>query len=35
MARLAGLELRERYADRDRTSFDSDSRGHISVCAKP
>jgi len=35
MARLAGLELRERYADWDRTPFGSDSRSHISVYAKP
>jgi hypothetical protein len=31
MARLAGLRLRERWADRDRTPFSSDSAKHISV----
>jgi hypothetical protein len=31
MARLAGLTLRERWADWTRTPFTSDSRNHISV----
>ena len=31
MARLAGLELRERWADWDRSPFTADSRKHISV----
>jgi SAM-dependent methyltransferase len=31
MARLAGLTLRERWADWNRTPFTSDSRNHISV----
>lgn len=31
MARLAGLQLRERYADWQRRPFDAHSRGHISV----
>jgi SAM-dependent methyltransferase len=31
MARQAGLELHERYADWDRRPFDSDSTSHISV----
>jgi SAM-dependent methyltransferase len=35
MARMAGLELRERWADWDRTPFTSDSRKHISVWERP
>jgi len=31
MARLAGLRLRERWADWDRSPFTSESRSHISV----
>jgi SAM-dependent methyltransferase len=31
MARLAGMTLRERWADWDRSPFTSDSRSHISV----
>jgi SAM-dependent methyltransferase len=34
MARLAGLTLRERWADWHRTPFTSDSRNHISVWQK-
>jgi predicted O-methyltransferase YrrM len=34
MARLAGLALRERWADWNRTPFTSDSRNHISVWEK-
>jgi SAM-dependent methyltransferase len=35
MARIARLELRERWADWDRTSFTSDSGKHISVWERP
>jgi len=35
MARLAGLTLRQRWADWDRSPFTSDSRSHISVWEKP
>ncbi|MFN8022414.1 MAG: class I SAM-dependent methyltransferase [Acidimicrobiales bacterium] len=35
MARLAGLELRERWADWDRSPFTADSRSHVTVWAKP
>ena len=35
MARLAGLELRERWADWDRSPFTAESRKHVSVWAKP
>jgi hypothetical protein len=35
VARLAGLALRERWADWNRTPFTSDSRNHISVWEKP
>ena len=35
MARIAGLEPRERWADWDRTPFTSDSRKHISVWERP
>ena len=35
MAELAGLRLRERYADWSRAPFDSASRGHVSVYERP
>jgi len=35
MARLAGLERRERWADWDRSPFTSQSRKHISVWERP
>jgi hypothetical protein len=35
MARLAGLSLRERWADWNRAPFNSESRGHVSVWEKP
>ena len=35
MARLAGLTLRERYADWQRAPFTKDSTAHISVWQKP
>jgi SAM-dependent methyltransferase len=35
MARIAGLRLRERWADWHRAPFTSDSRAHISVWEKP
>jgi SAM-dependent methyltransferase len=35
MARLAGLELRERWSDWRRRPFDEDSRRHVSVYARP
>jgi SAM-dependent methyltransferase len=35
MAELAGLRLRERYADFSRASFGADSRRHVSVYEKP
>jgi SAM-dependent methyltransferase len=35
MARLAGLELRERWASWDRSSFTSGSSKHVSVWQKP
>jgi len=35
MARLAGLELRERWADWDRSPFTAESKKHISVWEKP
>lgn len=35
MARLAGLRLRERWEDWDRTPFTSESRRHVSVWEKP
>jgi SAM-dependent methyltransferase len=35
MARLAGLTLRERWADWSREPFASDSRSHVSVWEKP
>jgi hypothetical protein len=34
MAELAGLRLRERYADFSRTPFGPDSRSHVSVYKK-
>lgn len=34
MARLAGMSLRERWTDWDRSAFTSESRSHISVWAK-
>jgi hypothetical protein len=35
MARLAGMDLRERWAGWGREEFTSDSRHHISVWQKP
>jgi SAM-dependent methyltransferase len=35
MARLAGLELRERWADWDRAPFTAESTKHVSVWEKP
>ena len=35
MARLAGMTLRERWADWARAPFTSESRGHVSVWEKP
>jgi SAM-dependent methyltransferase len=35
MAQLAGLELRERWADWNREHFSNDSRKHVSVWEKP
>jgi SAM-dependent methyltransferase len=35
MARLAGLRLRERWADWSRAPFSSDSSSHVSVWARP
>ena len=35
MARLAGMELRERWADWDRSPFTGESRKHVSVWQKP
>ena len=35
MARLAGLELHERWADWDRSPFAGESRKHVSVWRKP
>jgi hypothetical protein len=34
MARLAGMELRERWADWDRSPFTAESRKHVSVWEK-
>ncbi|MDK1473479.1 class I SAM-dependent methyltransferase [Streptomyces sp. 549] len=34
MARLAGMSLRERFADWDRSPFTADSRSHVSVYEK-
>jgi SAM-dependent methyltransferase len=35
MARIAGLQLRERWADWDRSPFTADSTKHVSVWEKP
>ena len=35
MARLAGLELRHRWADWDRSPFTADSTAHVSVWQRP
>ena len=35
MARLAGLDLRDRWSDWHRTPFTADSRSHVSVWQKP
>jgi len=35
MARLAGLRLRERWADWDRAPFTGDSGKHVSVWRRP
>jgi SAM-dependent methyltransferase len=35
MAQIAGLDFRERWADWDRSPFDSDSRKHVSVYQSP
>lgn len=35
MARLAGMELRERWADWDRSPFTAESAKHVSVWEKP
>ena len=35
MAELAGLRLRERYADFSRAPYGSASRGHVSVYVRP
>jgi hypothetical protein len=35
MARLAGLDLRERWADWAETPFTAESRAHVSVWQKP
>jgi len=35
MAELAGLRLRERYADWSRAAFGADSRSHVSVYERP
>jgi SAM-dependent methyltransferase len=35
MARLAGMELSERWGDWDRSPFTADSPSHVSVWAKP
>jgi hypothetical protein len=34
MARIAGLRLRDRWADWDRTPFTEDSESHVSVWTK-
>ncbi len=34
MARLAGMALRERWSDWDRSSFDEHSTSHVSVWEK-
>ena len=35
MATIAGLRLRERWADWDRTPFTGESEQHVSVWEKP
>lgn len=35
MARIAGLELHERWSDWHRTQFTADSTSHVSVWKKP
>jgi hypothetical protein len=35
MARLAGLDLEDRWADWDRSPFSADSPSHVSVWRKP
>ena len=35
MARIAGMELRERWGDWDRSPFTSESHSHVSVWEKP
>jgi hypothetical protein len=35
MAKLAGMRLRERWADWDRTPYGSESTKHVSVWQKP
>jgi hypothetical protein len=35
MARIAGLTLRDRYADFDRSPFTATSGQHVSVWQKP
>jgi hypothetical protein len=35
MAKLAGLELRERWADWDQAPFTAASSSHVSVWQKP
>jgi hypothetical protein len=35
MARIAGLRLKERWADWERTPFTADSEQHVSVWEKP
>jgi len=35
MARIAGLELTDRWAGWDRAPFTSESRSHVSVWRKP
>jgi hypothetical protein len=35
MARLAGMQLRERWQDWDRSQFTSESRKHVSVWERP
>jgi hypothetical protein len=35
MARLAGMERRERWSDWDRSPFTADSEKHVSVWEKP
>jgi hypothetical protein len=35
MAKLAGMDLRERWADWSQTPFTADSTSHVSVWQKP